>query len=174
MLKYRIVYIIGFMGSGKTTAGRKLAGKLGWAFIDLDKKIEEKAGKTISRIFSGDGEDFFRKIEAEVLKSMRHQKETVISTGGGTPCHGDNMDFMLETGVTIYLKRTPGQLKKRLVESSGGRPLISNVKENQLLYFIEEKLEYREKWYNKAKICINSLKINYTSLHSLVKKNLYR
>ncbi|MCJ7449823.1 MAG: shikimate kinase [Bacteroidales bacterium] len=174
MLKYRIVYIIGFMGSGKSTAGKKLAGKLGWAFIDLDKKIEEKSGKTISRIFSSDGEDFFRKIEAEVLKSMKNQTETVISTGGGTPCYGDNMDFMLKTGVTIYLKRTPAQLKKRLAESSGKRPLIQDIPDEQLLNFIEEKLVYREKWYNKAKISIESLKINYTLLHSLVKKNLDR
>jgi shikimate kinase len=172
MLKYRIVYIIGFMGSGKTIAGKKLAGRLGWAFIDLDKKIEEKAGKTISRIFSCDGEDTFRKIEAEVLKSMVNQAETVISTGGGTPCFGDNMDFMLETGVTIYLKRTPAQLKKRLTESSGERPLIRDIPDDQLLYFIEEKLAQREKWYNKARIRIDSLKVNYTSLHSLVIRNL--
>jgi shikimate kinase len=172
MLKYRIVYIIGFMGSGKTIAGKKLAGRLGWAFIDLDKKIEEKAGKTISRIFSSDGEDTFRKIEAEVLKSMVNQTETVISTGGGTPCFGDNMDFMLETGVTIYLKRTPVQLKKRLTESSGERPLIRDIPDDQLLYFIEEKLAQREKWYNKARIRIDSLKVNYTSLHSLVIRNL--
>lgn len=160
------------MGSGKTIAGKKLAGRLGWAFIDLDKKIEEKAGKTISRIFSSDGEDTFRKIEAEVLKSMVNQTETVISTGGGTPCFGDNMDFMLETGVTIYLKRTPVQLKKRLTESSGERPLIRDIPDDQLLYFIEEKLAQREKWYNKARIRIDSLKVNYTSLHSLVIRNL--
>jgi len=172
MLKFRIVYIIGFMGSGKTTAGKKLAGKLGWAFIDLDKKIEEKAGKTISGIFSSESENAFRRIEAEVLRSMVNQTETVISTGGGTPCFGDNMDFMLETGITIYLKRTPAQLKKRLAESSGERPLIRDIPDDQLLYFIEKKLAQREKWYNKARIRIESLKINYTSLYSLVISNL--
>lgn len=162
------------MGSGKSTAGKKLAGKLGWSFIDLDKKIEEKAGKTISRIFSSDGEDFFRKIETEVLKSMKSEKETVISTGGGTPCYGDNMDFMLETGVTIYLKMAPARLRKRLAESSHERPLLRDIPDDRLQEFIEKKLAYREKWYNKAMISIDSSKINYTSLQSLVKKHLDR
>ncbi len=172
MLNIHRVYIIGFMGSGKSTAGKKLASLLGWSFIDLDKRIEEKAGKTIPEIFSQQGEDYFRNIEAEVLKNLISQTKTVISTGGGTPCHGDNMDHMLETGLTLYLKLTPGQLKSRLSESTGKRPLIKDLDEESLLGFIEEKLALREKWYNRAEITVEGINLDISLLYSLVKTNL--
>ena len=167
-----IVYIIGFMGSGKSTAGKKLASLLGWSFIDLDKRIEGHAGKTISEIFSQYGENYFRNLEAEVLKSLKSQKNTVISTGGGTPCHGDNMDHMLETGLTLYLKLTPGQLKSRLSESTGERPLIKDLSNDGLLSFIDEKLAWREKCYNRAKITVEGINLDINLLHSLVKANM--
>ena len=163
-----LIYIIGFMGSGKSTAGRKLAASMGWPFIDLDRKIEEVALKTIPRIFSEDGEEHFRKIESEVLRKLDNTKKTVVSTGGGTPCHGDNMDFMLQTGLTVYLKMTPGQLAKRLLDSSGERPLLKNVPDESLPGFIEEKLAHREKWYSKAEIIVDGLSLNIELLGSIV------
>lgn len=166
----RLVYIIGFMGSGKSTAGRKIASALGWTFIDLDRKIEERAGKSIPLIFAQEGEDHFRFIETEVLKSMGNLSETIISTGGGTPCHGENMEFMLEAGLTIYLKLTPGQLTQRLLTSSGERPLLKNVPDDKLIYFIEEKLAYREKWYNRAKVIIYGPEINVNLLCSKIRE----
>jgi shikimate kinase len=166
------VYIIGFMGSGKSTAGKKLASLLGWSLIDLDKRIEEKVGKTIPEIFSQHGEDYFRNVEAEILKNLISQTNTVISTGGGTPCHGDNMDYMLETGLTLYLKLTPGQLKSRLSESTGKRPLLKDLDEDSLLGFIEEKLALREKWYSRADITAEGINLDISLLHSLVKANL--
>lgn len=172
MLNIHRVYIIGFMGSGKSTAGKKLASLLGWSFIDLDKRIEKQAGKTIPEIFSQQGEDYFRNVEAEVLKNLISQTNTVISTGGGTPCHGDNMDHMLETGLTLYLKLTPGQLKSRLSESTGKRPLIKDLDEDSLLGFIEEKLALREKWYNRAEITVEGINLDISLLHSLVKSSL--
>jgi shikimate kinase len=173
MLKCPILYIIGFMGSGKTTAGRKLASLLNWAFIDLDKKIEESSGKTIPELFSQYGEAYFRKVESEVLKSIEGQVSTVISTGGGTPCHGDNMDYMLAKGLTLYLKLTPGQLTKRLSESSHERPLIKGLSNEELLVFIEEKLAYREKWYERAEITVEGINLDINLLCSLVKSKLY-
>jgi shikimate kinase len=163
-----IVYIVGFMGSGKSTAGRKLALSLGWQFIDLDKKIEESAGKHIPDIFEQDGESRFREIESEVLKETGSLTETVISTGGGTPCHGDNMDYMLSAGLTIYLKMTPEQLTRRLLDSSGERPLIKNVPDDQLQTFIENMLSAREKWYGKANLIVDGISIDYTLLNNLV------
>jgi shikimate kinase len=163
------VYIIGFMGSGKSTAGKKLAASLGWPFIDLDRKIEERAGKTIPQIFSQDGEEVFRNIESEVLKSIESGTDTIISTGGGTPCHGSNMDYMLETGLTVYLKMTPGQLASRLLESTGERPLIKNIPDDQLHEFIEKKLAVREKWYNRAAIIIEGINLDISRLLSLIK-----
>jgi len=166
------IYIIGFMGSGKSTAGKKLASLLGWSFIDLDKRIEEYTGKTIPEIFSQLGEDYFRKIEAGILKNLISDTNTVISTGGGTPCHGDNMDHMLKTGLTLYLKLTPGQLKSRLSESPGKRPLLKDLDEDSLLDFIKEKLALRERWYNRADIAAEGINLDISLLHSLVKSNL--
>ena len=163
-----LVYIIGFMGSGKSTAGRKLAASMGWQFIDLDRKIEEVAQKTIPRIFSEDGEEQFRKIESEVLKSLINKDNTIVSTGGGTPCHGDNMDHMLKTGLTVYLKMTPGQLASRLLNSTGERPLLKNVPDDKLPAFIGEKLSHREQWYNKAEIIVDGLNINTELLKSII------
>jgi shikimate kinase len=168
MTEKSIVYIIGFMGSGKSTAGRKLAASLGWSFVDLDRIIEETAGKTIPQIFSQEGEDQFRKIEAEVLQNLGQHKETVVSTGGGTPCHGDNMDYMLKTGLTVYLKMTPDQLAKRLLGSSGERPLLKNVPDDRLFEFIEEKLAYREKWYSKANITVDGMCLNIDLIRSII------
>lgn len=156
------------MGSGKSTAGRKLALSLGWQFIDLDKKIEESAGKHIPDIFEQDGEGRFREIESEVLKLTGSLTETIISTGGGTPCHGDNMDYMLSAGLTIYLKMTPEQLTKRLLDSSGERPLIKNVPDDKLQTFIENMLSAREKWYGRANLIVDGVSIDYTLLNNLV------
>jgi len=168
----QIVYVIGFMGSGKSTAGKKLASILGWSFIDLDKRIEEHTGRTIPEIFSQDGEACFRSLETEILKSLKFQTNTVISTGGGTPCYGENMEYMLETGLTVYLKMTPGQLKSRLAESSTERPLIKGLSSAELLRFIEEKLAYREKWYSRAEIIVEGASLNIRMLHSIVKSEI--
>jgi shikimate kinase len=172
MRRPRTIYIIGFMGSGKTTAGKKLASRLAWSFIDLDRKIEEQSGSTIPELFSKHGEDYFRNIESAVLKSLKFETNTVISTGGGTPCHEDNMDFMLSTGLTVYLKLTPAQLMRRLSESSGQRPLVKNLDGNSLLGFIEEKLAYRETWYSRAEIILEGPDLNINLLHSLVNTRL--
>jgi shikimate kinase len=164
----RKVYITGFMGSGKTTAGKKLAAVLGWTFIDLDKKIEEKAGKSIPEIFSQDGEDHFRKIESEALKVIENEIDAVVSTGGGTPCYADNMDYMMATGLTVYLKLTPLQLLNRLSGSKEERPLIKNLDKNELLNYIIEKLQFRESWYCRADISIEGKDLDIKDFSSLV------
>ena len=172
MTKNHVIYIIGFMGSGKSTAGKKLASLLGWAFIDLDNNIEEFAGKTIPEIFSQNGEEYFREIEALLLRKIESHTDTIISTGGGTPCHSGNMDFMLSTGLTIYLKLTPGQLKSRLLKSKGERPLIKDLEPHNLQAFIEQKLADREEWYEKSDITIEGIDIDVNLLLSLVRAKL--
>ena len=167
-----IVYMIGFMGSGKSTAGKKLASGLGWSFIDLDKKIEETTGEAIPEIFANHGESYFRNVESELLKNLTSHGDTVISAGGGTPCHGDNMDYMLSTGITIYLKLTPGQLKSRLSGSKDERPLLSGLTEETMLGFIKEKLAIREEWYNRAEIIIDGFDPDIKYLQNLVKERL--
>jgi shikimate kinase len=172
MAKNHIIYIMGFMGSGKTTAGKKLASLLGWSFIDLDKRIEEYAGKTIPEIFSQSGEDYFRIIETQLLRNLKMCTKTVISTGGGTPCYIDNMDYMIETGLTIYLKLTPAELKGRLSHSKGKRPLIKDLDQNELTSFIKEKLAVREKWYERSEITMDGIDFDINLLISHVKSSL--
>jgi len=161
MIKPHIIYLIGFMGSGKSTAGKELADTLGWSFIDLDKEVEIKAGKTINEIFSQNGEEFFRNLETKVLRNLDTNSDLVISTGGGTPCHSGNMDFMLENGLTIYLKMTPHDLRNRLSGSMGERPLIKDLDYDQLLNFIQDKLDQRRKWYETSELIVdgNNLEI---------------
>lgn len=171
MPRNKIVYIVGFMGSGKSTAGRKLALSLGWKFIDLDKKIEEFAGKAIPDIFKQDGESHFRKIESEMLQKVGSLAEAIVSTGGGTPCHDDNMEYMISTGLTVYLKMTPEQLTRRLLDSSGERPLIKNIPDEHLETFIEKMLAIREKWYSRASLIIDGMSVDYSLLNNLITTN---
>jgi shikimate kinase len=98
--------------------------------------------------------------------------KTVISTGGGTPCYIDNMDYMIETGLTIYLKLTPAELKSRLSQSKGERPLIKDLDQEELTSFIKEKLAVREKWYDRSDITIDGVDLDINLLLSHVKSSL--
>jgi shikimate kinase len=166
------IFIIGFMGSGKSTRGRHLASSLGWAFIDLDKKIEEMAGMTIPDIFSKKGETYFRRIESEALAATVSESKTVISTGGGTPCSGNNMDLMLSNGLTVYLRVTPAMLLTRLAKSPEKRPLLKDFDKMAMGDFITTKLAEREKWYCRADITVDSLTTDDTELYSLIKSHI--
>jgi shikimate kinase len=172
MVKSQRIYIIGFMGSGKSTAGKKLASLLCWTFVDLDKSIEEFAGKSIPEIFEQDGETVFRQIETKILRNLNSLKNTVISTGGGTPCYNDNMEYMLGTGLTLYLKLTPGQLKSRLSRSNGERPLIKDLGPGELQSFIENKLAVREVWYDRSDVIIEGIDLDVRILMENVKSRL--
>ena len=107
------IFLIGYMGSGKTTLGRKLAYILQYQFIDLDDYIEKQEGRKISHIFEEDGEDYFRKLERVYLHRVIDKEDLVISTGGGTPCFFDNMNQMNEYGKTIYINIHPKALLPR-------------------------------------------------------------
>lgn len=172
IVRNHIIYVIGFMGSGKTTIGRELALRLNWSFVDLDKKIEDHTKKTIPEIFSQNGEKYFREIESNVLKSLSSVNKTIISTGGGTPCHDENMKLMLSTGLTVYLKLTPDELETRLQESRGGRPLIMDLDKENLRIFIEKKLTEREKWYELSEIIIGGINTDVDQIVHLVRFKL--
>ena len=172
MVKNRRLFIIGFMGSGKTTAGKKIATLLNWTFVDLDKKIEQKTGLTIQEIFSFKGEAYFRQIESEILRELGTVTETVVSTGGGAPCYRNNMDFMLGNGLTVYLKLSPAQLKSRLAGSKTVRPLIKDLDDDQLLGYIGEKLSQREKDYSRAEVIIEEADPDLNNLLSVIRPYL--
>jgi shikimate kinase len=151
----KIIYLIGFMGSGKTTVGKALASRSGWSFIDLDKKIENHTGKTVPEIFFDHGEEYFRRIESEVLVNIKASENSVIATGGGTPCYNENMEYMINSGITVYLQMTPDKLLKRLADSRAERPLIRDLKNEELQSFIEQKLAEREKYYLRSAVIID-------------------
>jgi shikimate kinase len=163
------IYIVGFMGCGKTTAGKKLAARLGWQFIDLDREAERIAGMKIPEIFESLGEEFFRKTEQQALKSLSSSYHTVISTGGGAPCHGDNMDHMVSSGLTIYIKLTPAGLRNRLLKSKNERPLLKGLDSDEMLVFIEKKLSEREQFYERAEIIIEGSDLDMDLLVSRIK-----
>lgn len=164
MTKHKRIYIIGFMGCGKTTAGKKLAAALKWSFIDLDLEIEKSQGKSISEIFSGPGEQLFRQIESETLHSLHIESDTVISVGGGAPCFCGNMDFMKKNGLVIYLRMTPVQLESRLSGNTGERPLLKGLAREKILEYISGELSKREKVYNQASLIVDGTGLNIKSL----------
>jgi shikimate kinase len=120
------IYLIGYMGSGKSTVGKGLAKKLNLQFIDLDNYIEERNFKTIPEIFASVGEVGFRKIEQHALKEIAEFENVVVATGGGAPCFFDNMELIKRTGVSVYLNGTPRILAERLLNSKTERPLMKS------------------------------------------------
>jgi shikimate kinase len=155
MTAFRKVYMTGFMGCGKTTAGRELASVLNFSFMDLDEQIEYREQRSVSEIFEKYGEAYFRKVESETLNTLNIKSDTVISTGGGTPCFGNNLLYMKDTGVLVYLKMTPLQLSHRLGPRSVKRPLLKDLAKSELEEYIAEKLKEREPFYNQATLIID-------------------
>jgi len=154
-----LVFLIGFMGSGKTTIGKKLAKKLSLEFIDLDAEIEKKEGRTIGQIFDLFGEDYFRIKEHEILLEQSSNNNILIACGGGTPCFFDHMQMMNNTGITVYLKFSPEALYSRLENAKTKRPLLKNMDQNNLKLYIKNKLEEREQIYLQAKIITEGLQM---------------
>ncbi|MBD1431203.1 shikimate kinase [Sphingobacterium sp. DN00404] len=151
------IFLIGFMGSGKTTLGKKLANHLSMQFIDLDHLIVERIGMSIPEYFTAYGEQNFRELESQMLKEQQG-KRAVVSTGGGSPCFFDNMQWILENGIAVYLYLTPKALYNRLQQSNiASRPALQGLRDEALLQFIEEKLGEREFFYKQAHIQIDQL-----------------
>ncbi len=147
-------FLIGFMGSGKTHWGKIWASVYSFTFIDLDEVIEKKEGKSIADIFDIKGEDYFREIEAEALRSFDDLENTIIACGGGTPCFYENMEWMNAKGTTIYLYSNPQEILLRVLSEQDKRPLIKKMNKGELLFFIEQKLKERADFYNAATVTI--------------------
>ncbi len=158
------IFLIGFMGSGKSYWGSRWAAKYEWPFIDLDKLVEQRENKTIARIFEQNGEAYFRQVESECLKNFRGNGSFIMSCGGGAPCFNNNMQWMNEQGSTIYLSASPQFLWKRLVDEKDKRPLLKDLHPNELLSFIEKKLKEREPFYQQAKFTLPAAELTMQSL----------
>lgn len=150
------IYLIGYMGAGKTTLGKKLAKVVDANFIDLDKFIECKYHKTVPDIFEEHGEEGFRLIEQSALLEVSEIENVIISTGGGAPCFFDNMKVMNDSGLTIYIKATPEELASRLRASKTVRPIVASKADDELIPFIAKHLTEREEFYNQAKVSFHT------------------
>jgi shikimate kinase len=155
----RKIFLIGYMGAGKTTIGKRLSEKLDLQFIDMDLFIENRYRKKISEIFAEKGEEGFREIEKNTLQEVAQFENVVISTGGGAPCFFDNMEVMNRSGQTIYLKVSVDELAMRLIKSKNSRPLIQSKNWEEVKKYIAENLAKRETWYNQASVIFNVEKI---------------
>ena len=144
------IYLIGYMYSGKTTLGRQLAARLGLPFHDLDQMLEARYHSTVPLLFERYGEAAFRQLERAMLHSTAQLEHAVIATGGGTPCHFDNMDFILAHGTAIYLELTADDILRRALRSHKPRPLLSGLTEEEQRKVIERQLKEREPYYRRA------------------------
>lgn len=153
------IYLIGYMGCGKSTLGRKLAASLNLAFIDLDTFLEEKYFQTIPQIFANEGEEGFRRKEQTVLHEISAFDNVVVATGGGAPCFFDNIEVMNNTGSCFFLDVDTDSLVNRLIHSKTERPIIKGKSPEELHHFIDEMMLKRRPFYEKARYTLKGNEI---------------
>lgn len=162
------IFLIGFMGSGKTTIGKKLAAKLGCGFIDLDAAIEYTEGMFIRDIIGAKGEHYFRELESRVLKQLEHT-DKVIATGGGTPCFFDNIEWMRSNGRVVYVELDEAALFSRLKTTNlEHRPLLKGLDDDGLKVFIHNKLAERKAYYELADVRFNPIRQSIEDLITIL------
>ncbi len=180
-MKEQLIYLTGFMTSGKSTIGPILANTIGWKFYDLDNLIEEAAGKSIVKIFEDEGENYFRKLESSILHKISSETKTIISLGGGTIAVDENFEIICRTGKLIYLKTSSEAIYAR-IKNKINRPLfrelvLNETPEKEMREKIDSMLETRSAVYEKADIIINtdhqSIGITVDKLAKQLKKYIY-
>ncbi|MGV3632633.1 MAG: shikimate kinase [Bacteroidota bacterium] len=162
------VVLIGFMGCGKSTLGKKLARKLDYRFLDSDEEIERISGRTVTELFEEFGETHFRELEKEYLNSLKGEERIVLSTGGGMPCFNDNMNIIQGLGTSFYLKLSPYELASRLQKAKTDRPLLAGKNEEELYFYVKEMLRQRNEFYLKADFTLNGKGQNVNHILSLL------
>jgi shikimate kinase len=148
------IFLIGMPSSGKSTLGKQLAKQLNYEFIDLDTRIEVAEGLKISEIFSLKGEDYFRNIESQQLKKIQKDSQVVVATGGGVPCFFDNMDYIKETGISIFLDVEPEKLIDRVKSSKKNERPLLDIENETLENQVTELYHKRLATYKRADIII--------------------
>lgn len=167
------IYLVGFMGSGKSYWGKLWAKKKGCIFIDIDECIEKTEGQSIEMIFEKKGEAYFRQIESSVLRSTMEYDDCIIACGGGTPCFDDNMNWMNSNGTTIFLQSTASQLLQNILLETDKRPLIKNIDQHELLNYIEQKLSERIEYYKMASMTIDTQVLHENSIDNIILHQTY-
>ena len=154
------IYLVGFMGCGKSTIAEKLSKEINFKHIDTDSIIEEQNSMSISEIFKNKDEKYFRNEEYKILEKILNQKRIVVSTGGGFVCSRDIMNKINKNNLSIYLKLNTDNLHKRLKSNYKKRPLLSNIKTEKMKEFINSLLIKREEFYAKSSIIIDCNELN--------------
>ena len=167
------IFLIGFMGAGKSTIGKKLAHRLGLTFFDLDKLIEAKAGCSISDIFKFLGETAFREMEQACLQTFQTKDHFLLACGGGTPCFYDNLSVMKNQGLVVYVDLQDSVLYERLSKAKKIRPSIVGMDEKQLKEFISNQLKVRMSFYEQADLTISGLSINVSVIVEQIEQFVY-
>ena len=158
------IYLVGYMGAGKTTAARRLAQRLGWEVADTDDLFEAKYKISVCDFFNKYDEPLYRKLESEVLKETEKLENVVISTGGGTACYFDNMDWMNQHGLTVFLRISQKAVVDRLVHAKRKRPLTEGKSEEELVAFVEQHYTGRLPFYEQARITVKAEDLDLDSL----------
>ncbi len=162
------IYLIGYMGSGKSTLGKSLAEGLGLKWIDMDSEFETRYKISISDFFSKYDEKTFRELEHKILLDISVIPGIVVSTGGGLPCFHNNMQLMNQTGITIYLQASPELIISRIEPLSRTRPLFHQMKGENLVQKISDHLDSRQVYYKLAKITIDALSPDISNLKTKI------
>jgi shikimate kinase len=163
----RNIVLIGFMGTGKSTVGKKLAKSLSWTFIDTDTNIENREKKTIPDIFRDHGEAYFRNVESEVIEQVMKQTNQVVSMGGGAVLLEGNRKSMLDNGLVITLTATPEIIIQRL-QGNSDRPLLQgDIKER-----VFTMMEQRQGAYDFAHVSIDTHNKSSEEIAAQIKKLL--
>lgn len=150
------IFLIGYMGCGKSTMGRAVSELTGIPFIDLDNYIERRFHLTVKAIFAERGEEGFRDVERRMLQEVADFEDVIVACGGGTPCFFDNMEYMNSHGTTVFLNTPIPRLHSRLMRGRHKRPLIANKNDEELMEFIQKALADRWEHYTKAQIEFSS------------------
>ena len=165
------IFLLGMMGTGKTFWTKKLSKKLKSGSYDLDFLIESHEERTIAEIFAEEGEDYFRKTEAKILRWFGEKKIFVLAVGGGTPCFHENMDWMNKQGITIWIDEPIDTLVERLKPEKDHRPLIKDLSDEQLGIFLTNKLTERAAFYGQAKYHLQGNAISDAGFAKIIKEN---
>lgn len=162
------VFLIGYMGAGKTKLGTQLAEALNLPFIDSDAQIEQIEGKNITEIFRTKGEAYFREKEAEFVRDLAEKDAFVCATGGGLPCFHNLMQELNEIGTTFYLKNSTETLVKRLLKETDKRPKLAELAPDELTEFIDKAVKERETVYTKAHFSLNENEQTVEKIRSIL------
>jgi shikimate kinase len=163
------IFLIGFMGSGKTHWGRQLSLKLDIPFFDLDEQVTSHEGKAINEIFADEGEEYFRLSEKDTLHIITESHDSfVMACGGGTPCYFNNIEYMNRAGTTVWINTAIETLHQRLIKEKDKRPLIKELDDDQLRSFIGKKYSDRRIYYEQADVVVDDEPVQLDKLIELI------